>query len=113
MGTQRDTHDGCLCLEFGVRRALDVMELARVRHLLPEVTIHPEREAITLCFPVADRGHQDRVQSVIRIHGALDMLGMRAGIDYWIEGLRVTDHDTPMITLPGSDQVGAASSLRD
>ncbi|MEX0990073.1 MAG: hypothetical protein WD206_07235 [Actinomycetota bacterium] len=88
-----------LCIEFGLKDSIDMMDLARIRHFLPELVIHVEDARAVLHFPVPGEGHRDRVERLVQVHSALDMIGLRPGIDYWIEGLGLTDQATPTVTL--------------
>ena len=80
-------------MEFGLRHPLEIMELARLRYLLPRMTVRLDERETTLCFPLPQDGHGDRVECLVMIHAALDMIGLRSGIDYWIEGMCLMDHE--------------------
>ena len=88
-----------LCIEFGLCRTLDPIELTHVRQFLPELVIHLEDERAVLRFPIPEDGHHGRVDRLVQVHAALDMIGLRPGIDYWIERLTLIDPGSPTVEL--------------
>ena len=88
-----------LCIEFGLKRSIDVMDLARIRQVLPDLVIHLEDDRALLHYPIREDAHHYRFERLVQIHSALYMIGLRPNIDYWIEGLSLTDPQKPTVEL--------------
>ena len=67
--------------------------------VLPDLVIHLEDDRALLRYPIQEDAHHDRVERLVQIHSALDMIGLRPSIDYWIEGLSLTDPQKPTVEL--------------